>query len=637
MRDAQWNLNLSIQEARRNEEIIALSDSQQMRFIDELNHLEGQEEKVKEIKRKIKAIRREPTSLENRKAIKRLYDDLDALQFKPDYMCLIIDRDKDLQRAKKGFSINNVRYGRLLGTTGGVKNETIVFASERLLPELRRRIDNGRNKNMPFVVPKLEAYRALTCSGSIPVSDPDGIIVVKDCITHFTDDVIMLDDTEPGEPDMETLYNYPCELDASDGFGMMTYELAQRWSEDLHIDGVIAGCCIRNAYCKGMVYNFPFDEFAKSETNQNMVRDAWGDLRDVSRAQLILTTSMLKLWDSYESLEDYLQNCKENGYTFSVTKACPLKLENERNLNYQFIQSYHLKDEDVRELIAPTVNEFKAVVGGSWKDALLFLRGSGMRAEKAYIGTLDDDYVKALMISPELMNDPYVQSRIKGLIRKKIDEAKTGVLKVHGNFQLLSGDPYALCQSMFDGPVTGLLKRGEVFSQYWAEQGTERVVCFRAPMTCHNNIRVMNVSSDAEAKHWYRYMSTVMILNCWDNTCAAMNGCDFDGDMALSTDNRVLLENTRPELPILCVQRKGIKKVPTEDDFVAANIAGFGDPIGGITNRITTMFDIQARFEKGSEEYETLEYRIKCGQLYQQNAINKNLVALPGDEQVTTW
>lgn len=97
------------------------------------------------------------------------------------------------------------------------------------------------------------------------------------------------------------------------------------------------------------------------------------------------------------------------------------------------------------------------------------------------------------------------------------------------------------------------------------------------------------------------------------------------------TDNRVLVE-CHKELPaIMCAQRKAAKKVVTEDDAIAANIASFGDDIGKITNWITSMFEVQSRFEKESTEYEVLEYRIRSGQLLQQNAIDKakGIVAKP--------
>lgn len=621
--EAKWNLTLPLEEARRNEEIVPLASSQQLRWIDALNNMVNQEAKAKAVKRRIKDLRHEENSTENRREIRQLYQQLDKIQFKPDYVTVVIHNKRDYRRARKGFYINGVRYERLLGTTGGVKNNTIVFVSSRLVNELRKRINNGRNPDQEFIPAKLEAYRALTCSASIPVTEPDGILVVNDCLTHFKDDVILIDDSNDGEPEMTHIKDYDCELNASDGFGLMSYELAQQWSEDLQLEKTMSGCCIRNAFCKGMVFPFPFREFAKKVAKKNMVLDAWGTWRDIHRVQLVLTTSMLKLWDSYDSLEDYMDNCHENGYTFAVTKTCELELENERNLNYQFIQSYRLTDEQIRELIKPTVDEFKAVLGGNWEDAVLFLRGSRMRADPGYIKGLADDYVKALMIEPELINDRYVQEHIYRMLRKKIDRAKTGVLKVHGNFQVLSGDPYALCQSMFGLEVTGLLAAGQFYSKYWIDCGVDKVVCYRAPMSCHNNIRVMAVNKSDECQYWYRYMKTVSILNAWDNTCAALNGADFDGDLMFSTDNRVLLENTRATPPILCIQKKGEKKVPTEDDFIESNMNGFGDSIGKITNRITTMFDVQSRFEVGSREFETLEYRICCGQLFQQNSIDR--------------
>lgn len=621
--ESKWNLTLPLEEARRNEEIVPLASSQQLRWIDALNNMVNQEAKAKAVKRRIKDLRHEENSPENRREIRQLYQQLDKIQFKPDYVTVVIHNKRDYRRARKGFYINGVRYERLLGTTGGVKNNTIVFVSSRLANELRKRINNGRNPDQKFIPAKLEAYRALTCSASIPVTEPDGILVVNDCLTHFKDDVILIDDSNDGEPEMTHIKDYDCELNASDGFGLMSYELAQQWSEDLQLEKTMSGCCIRNAFCKGMVFPFPFREFAKKVAKKNMVLDAWGTWRDIHRVQLVLTTSMLKLWDSYDSLEDYMDNCHENGYTFAVTKTCELELENERNLNYQFIQSYRLTDEQIRELIKPTVDEFKAVLGGNWEDAILFLRGPRMRAEPGYIKGLADDYVKALMIEPELINDRYVQEHIYRMLRKKIDRAKTGVLKVHGNFQVLSGDPYALCQSMFGLEVTGLLTAGQFYSKYWIDCGVDKVVCYRAPMSCHNNIRVMAVNKSDECQYWYRYMKTVSILNAWDNTCAALNGADFDGDLMFSTDNRVLLENTRATPPILCIQKKGEKKVPTEDDFIESNMNGFGDSIGKITNRITTMFDVQSRFEVGSREFETLEYRICCGQLFQQNSIDR--------------
>ena len=93
--------------------------------------------------------------------------------------------------------------------------------------------------------------------------------------------------------------------------------------------------------------------------------------------------------------------------------------------------------------------------------------------------------------------------------------------------------------------------------------------------------------------------------------------------MVFLTDDKTIVENIRPTNTIFCAQRQAVKKIVEEEDLVKANIASFGDDIGKVTNRITAMFDLQAQFEPGSKEYEVLDYRIKSGQLFQQNAIDK--------------
>lgn len=621
LREAKWKLTLTIEEARKNEEVISLASSQVLRWIDELNGITDANEAARAIKESIDRIRREENSLKNRRAIKQLYKDLDAIQFKADYMCLIIDKEKDYHKACKGFSINGVNYVRLLGTNGGIKNSTIVFVSERLAPELRRRIENGRNESVPLVPAKFEAYKALTCSASTPVSLPNGLLVVKDCETVFKDNTIYLDDECDGEPTMTPRPEVEIKLDASDGFGLMLPCLAERWSQELQLDYTACGFNTRFSFEKGMVYAFDFISFARDIADNYIVKDVWGNEVDIRDVELILTESMLKLWDSYDSCDDYLENCENNRYTFGVAKVCPKQLEDERHLNYQFIQSYNLNDEEIEELISPTINEFKDVLSGDWSKAVLFLRGTNINENN--IASSPDDITKAMMINHNVYNDPFVRSYIYQTIKHRIEEAKVGVIKVHGNYSIASGDPYALCQSIFGLEVTGLLSRGQIYNKHWVDNGADNLACFRAPMTCHNNIRLVHPCSNPEIDYWYQYMTTCTIFNAWDTCMAALNGMDFDGDLVMLTDNNVLVSKHRALPTIMCVQRKAAKKIPTEEDIITSNINSFGNDIGKITNWITSMFEVQSHFDEDSEEYKTLEYRIKCGQLQQQNAIDK--------------
>lgn len=97
----------------------------------------------------------------------------------------------------------------------------------------------------------------------------------------------------------------------------------------------------------------------------------------------------------------------------------------------------------------------------------------------------------------------------------------------------------------------------------------------------------------------------------------------MDGDAIISTNNKIIKNKTRDLRAIVCEQKSAMKVEVKERLLRNANKCGFGDDIGTITNRVTAMFDVLAKYEIGSEEYNELMYRIMCGQAYQQEAIDK--------------
>lgn len=524
--EANWDLHISRMEALENNELVALASSTTLRMIDGLNGIDYREKeiRIKQLKNEIGKLKQLPNTKANRDKLIAKQTEYNKLIFMEDYLCVVMDTKKDYDRALKGFKVNGIEYERLLSTSAGVKKSTIVFTSKRLKQQLTLQLNAERDLTKKFVPAKLEAYISLACSASIPVRDPKGVLVVHDVETTFYDDVILVNGLESIRPKVTVEQDYKTVLNACDGLGLMSPELAKMWAEDVQEEYLPAGVCLRNAFCKGMVFTFDFKAFAKEIAHQEMVVDVWGNEHNINDIDLILTTSMLKLWDSYSSIDDYLEKAKRNHHEFALTKITPEVLDNEQTMNYQFLQSLELDDEDIYNLIKPTLDELDDIINYDYRKALVYLRGVSL-TEKSVLRP-PYDYTTAMMIDSRMLNDPYTYSKIRNNIKNRIDQAKLGVIAVNGNFSILSGDPYTLCQSMFNLPVTGLLKRGEIYSHYWQERGRTRVAGFRAPMTVHNNIVVMNIANNDEVNKWYKYMDTVTILNAWDNSCATLNGAD---------------------------------------------------------------------------------------------------------------
>lgn len=635
LKNHKWNLTLPLETALRDypEFVVSLNDSQLLRWIDELNGIQDANSLIQDIKAQIQNEKKKAVTTKTKRKIKDLYKQLNALKFKKDYVCVVMCSESDYDRANKGFSINGIQYRRLMGTNGGIKNSTIIYINEKLYPEIKKRIDNGRNPDKELVPAKLEAYQALVASGSMPIPQPSGVIVVNDCITHFKDNVILISDEKEGEPELTYIDNYDIEHNNSDGFGLMLPSYSAKVNQYLTgVDAPLSGMNTRYAFSKGMLFTFDFVEFAEQKAGTYEIIDVWGTKRDVRNAEIILTASMLKLWDSYSSWEDYQAHCIENHYEFATPKITPCTLENVRTTNYQFLQSYDFTDEELKELCKPTIDEIKDILGLDYRKSILFMAGGSLTENN--IQYMPDDFVKALMINPQMINDPYVQTSIYKNIEKRIENAKKGTIKINGNYAMIAGDLYALAESMFNMPVKGLLNAGEVYHKYWIDKGASEIVCFRAPMTCHNNIRKMKLNNSADAAYWFRYVTTAQIFNAWDSACEAMNGSDFDGDTNFTTNHPLLVSKTKNSKTIVCLQRKAEKKIPTEADLINSNKIAFNDDIGKITNRVTAMFDVQAGFLPDSQEYKELEYRIKCGQHYQQCSIDraKGIIAKPMPE-----
>ena len=524
--DAGMNLTLDYSDAVRNQEVISLASSTTLRMIEDITG-EGWKEKEKKInktKKELKEIINKKKTNNNKKKIKEKQKELNKLTFMEDYLCIVLDTKGDYDKLMKGFTINGVSYKRLLATSGGVKKSTVVFCSERVHDQLYTQLNAERNPDKKFVPAKLEAYISLACSASFPVSTPKGILVIGDVETKFKDNVIEINGQAGGRPILQEIDDYDITLSACDGLGLMCPALAERWSKEVEEDYLIAGCCLRQAFTKGMIFTFDFHQFADEVAQYELVQDVWGNTHNIKDIELVLTTSMLKLWDSYDSVDDWLEKSLRNHHTFAITKITPEHLDEEQTLNYQFLQSLDLSDEDIEELCQPFLDTIDGIMNKDYRRSLLYLRGVDLK-EKTVLRP-PFDYTTAMMLDESMLNDPYTYSKIKHNIKNRIDRAKMGVLPVRGNFSIISGDPYLLCEYMFGFEPKGLLKAGEFYSKFWNDKGVTKTVAMRAPMTSHNNIQICNMVNDERVNKWYKYMDTVYILNAWDTTCAKLNGAD---------------------------------------------------------------------------------------------------------------
>lgn len=250
-----------------------------------------------------------------------------------------------------------------------------------------------------------------------------------------------------------------------------------------------------------------------------------------------------------------------------------------------------------------------------------------------FMRSSDSYWIKSLILYPELKNDKFVKEKIKELLRVKIRNACLGEIFVDGNFQVIVSDPYGFMQSVCGLPVTGLLKDGEFYSNYWNERGVTQVDSMRSPLTYRSEHVVLNLRKDEETEKWYRYCKLGIILNFHGHECVNYAGSDFDYDILSTTSNQTMIQNTyKDELPVYYVPPKPKKIVFEERDLYNADCFSFGSIIGQITNKSSNAYallpNLEKRYGKNSLEVKMTVSRLKQCCKAQSAQIDKRFVAL---------
>ena len=200
--NSKMDLELSYPSAVKARQVITIADSQVLRWIDELKGTDRN--KNKELYNnylfEIKTLKKEKDSAKNKRRIKQLYELIDNIQFVPEYLAVVMDRPEHMNKFNDGFKINGLTYHRLVGTPNGVKKSTVVYTT--IKSELNRRMENCRDVRVPLVPAKFEAYKALCCSASIPVTNTHRVLVVDDVETKFVEDYARYNETTLYESDL---------------------------------------------------------------------------------------------------------------------------------------------------------------------------------------------------------------------------------------------------------------------------------------------------------------------------------------------------------------------------------------------------------------------------------------------------
>lgn len=518
----KYNITLSFKKAKENNQIIAVSDSQMLRSIRDIQNRYIDKYKLELLFNKREDIKNLPSSKVNSDLIKDINKQINTMMFVPEYVSVVISNKNHYKKIfKNGIVINNKKYHRFSCSASQARVNTIILVLDDIREELYKRLNNGRH-DKALNPSKFNAYLGLSSSATIPVSTPR-VCVVPDCIisrktlvNYVTEVDKPLEDDIIEEKYADIDYNY------FDGMGLITPEQSSKWALELGLDWVPSEWCIRNAWIKGMVCTFPIKEFCEKVNNGKYTietiyknEDGTPKLADLRNIDVIISESQFKMAGCYDSYEEYERNCITNKLSWGISRYTPKYDKNCLYLNYQSIQTLKLSHDDIINLCDETVKWIKGVTRDDIMHTILFLMGKSVSKNgiEEFIRSSDNYWLKSIIVNNNLTKDPYISGKIYDNIINKIKNACLGKIAVEGNYQVIVSDPYAMMQHICGIEPTGLLNENEYYSAYWNRKGVKTVDSMRSPLTYRSEHNILDLKESDELNHWYRYLTTGIVVN----------------------------------------------------------------------------------------------------------------------------
>jgi hypothetical protein len=626
LKKSNYSIDISLDNARINSEVVTINNSELLRTLFRYKNIDFNQNYLENLLSLQKKLKKAENNEKNRIKLAETIQEIEKILFVEDLVSIEFDNKSHYLNIVKrnGFHINGIRFVPFMASSGMIRRNTALFINNNIKHPLMDILENGRNENVPMVTAKFGAYFSLYSSSTLPVSFPRFAVVPdKEITTTRIVDFV----TYKGIDEDDEVIEKQCELklNAWDGQGLISPRLALQWSDELELDYTFSCAIIRAPFTKGLVTVFDLELFADKIANKYIFKDIYDVEHDIRDIDLIITESMFKLSDAYNSTDEYIKKCHKNNLGFSIAKVNQKKEKSYSRTSYQFLQVLELNDADIAKLCEPTIEWFRNISGNSPESMLLYATGEHEFDLKEFRKT--DISVKAILLNPALARDKYIQNRFIKTITKKKKESYMGNILINANYQFMIGDPFYQACHIFNIEHEPILKDGEHYSEYWLDKGIKEIGAIRSPIVHHSEFNVLNLQDRKDTRKWYEHIHSGIIFpaNGIGIDCAIHGGADFDGDLICTFNNQAMIKGRISGIPIHYESQKAEKTiVDSRDDKkqVECQLNGYNSKVGFATNISSSIYTMLEEFPMGSKEQDVLLNRLKIGRVIQGEIID---------------
>ena len=488
----------------------------------------------------------------------------------------------------EGFVFNDKTYVRYKRSSGAAKQGSCLFVRKDRLSILDEWSNAGLSEeDLCFQnLTSYEAYRALSLSSLILALDirPKNILFVKDAKVVLKDqDVISVNYeggklvAKPGKSDItNNIFDGEGLLDES---VFLSHGLADKGM--MLLRSRFFKCCAFNAKLKRW-----FADNGVTKLSQLTGITTAESLDDILLVASESCLKYLKLASGGFCQGNIVRWCAEvdkDEIKFGVVKTDkPTRFfgGDMVETTYQLLNTLQLSSGDMRTLITPQIEYIERIrdIGEKPEFIRFFLEGEDGAHEHEDEGREDfedaDESVSAQddakysaytfknKICLELVrvdeNVKYTNLFKQRVYRSVMDSLYLrlymGRVLVHGTFATLLGNPYEYLRYILKDEAgkprfnveepTSLLSEGEIYSPFF-DEGAE-LIGSRSPHTTMGNILLARNKKLPEVDRYFNLSRQIVVVDAINNNIQhRLNGCDYDSDFMLLSDNRILVKGAQ--------------------------------------------------------------------------------------------
>lgn len=454
---------------------------------------------------------------------------------------------KDLREHfyENGFHLDGIHYVRYKRSAGSSREGKCLFIDDRLYRHMTKWSECGLKPRKDLA--SWESYRALSLSsikGTIEIT-LDSILFVPDYKSVFEEEVVSVE-IEDGKLSARTKRTQIAN-DIWDGESLLDESVFANGYADKHM------VLLRNKFFKSCAFRTRLQKWFKDKkiTLDDLKRRGFVTLaEDIHQIVLVTTPNSLKYLKfagglTEKNIRKWAAHTDSAFGVVKYDKGTRFFHGKMVQSSYQLINTLSLSEEEVKHLLQPSIDYTSLL-----RRDIDFMRyhftdafAREKEGEEEHMDGLAEraDVIFTLMHKYPHFDETELYANFRNdVVRCMKERLKRGHILLNGTNATLFGNGTELLKYLAGEEMTSELKPGQIRCERFVN-GT-KLLCARSPHITMGNLYCVENALSGGIWDYFDLGENIVCVNAiGENIQQRLNGCDYDSDTMLITDDKLLV------------------------------------------------------------------------------------------------